>query len=190
MDHVPGTVYLLHLDKRLKHAGHYLGWAKDLDKRLEHHANGTGANFLRVVKDAGIGWTLARTWPGDKYRERQLKRQGGRSRMCPICKTEAKAAKREKEMTVTSNDGGPYRTDEIVGYVEHQQDGYHVTAPGRDEIVVPTMSDALAALGTAEQDENRVPGDVSEHDLAADQRSQHAEYPHEPDPYSRELEAG
>jgi len=88
MDHIPGTIYLLHLDEPYKHGRHYLGWAKNLESRLAHHANGTGANFLRVVNDAGIGWTLARTWQGDRYRERQLKNQGGRSRMCPICKDE------------------------------------------------------------------------------------------------------
>lgn len=41
---------------------------------------------MRYVKAAGIGWTLARPWEGDRHREHQLKRQGGRARMCPICK--------------------------------------------------------------------------------------------------------
>jgi hypothetical protein len=40
---------------------------------------------LQVVKAAGITWTLARTWPGDRNRERQLKNQGGASRRCPAC---------------------------------------------------------------------------------------------------------
>lgn len=92
MDHVPGTVYLLHLDRPYKHARHYLGWASDLQSRLASHAGGTGAKLLRVARDAGIGWTLARTWPGDRHRERQLKRQGGRSRMCPVCKQAGPAA--------------------------------------------------------------------------------------------------
>ena len=86
MDHVPGTIYLLHFDQPYKHAKHYLGWASDLDARLAQHADGSGARLLQVARDAGIGWQLARTWPGDRYRERQLKNQGGRSRMCPVCK--------------------------------------------------------------------------------------------------------
>ena len=86
VDHVPGTIYLLHFDQPYKHARHYLGWASDLDARLAQHAAGTGARLLQVARDAGIGWQLARTWPGDRYRERQLKNQGGRSRMCPVCK--------------------------------------------------------------------------------------------------------
>jgi hypothetical protein len=41
---------------------------------------------MAVIKEAGIGFTLARTWPGTRARERQLKAQGGASRRCPICK--------------------------------------------------------------------------------------------------------
>src|ERR1019366_7091345 len=34
---------------------------------------------------AGIGFTLARTWPVTKNREQQIKTQGGASRHCPEC---------------------------------------------------------------------------------------------------------
>lgn len=87
-----GTVYLLHLDRRYKHAAHYLGYTTDLQARLAEHEAGRGARLLQVVKAAGISWTLARTWPGDRRRERQLKNQGGRSRMCPTCKSERQAS--------------------------------------------------------------------------------------------------
>src|SRR5262249_803020 len=80
------TVYLLHFSQRYKHAGHYLGSSQNLTKRLQAHAKGQGARLLEVVHAAGITWTLARTWEGGKRRERQLKRQGGASRRCPICK--------------------------------------------------------------------------------------------------------
>lgn len=82
-----GTVYLLHFDRRYQHAGHYTGWAADLNARLAEHAAGRGARLLTVVRDAGINWTLARTWPGSRGRERQLKRQGGAARRCPLCRT-------------------------------------------------------------------------------------------------------
>lgn len=81
-----GTIYLLHFDRPFGHAQHYTGWASNLDGRLKHHANGSGATLLRHVRNAGIGWTLARTWSGDRNRERALKKQGGASRHCPICK--------------------------------------------------------------------------------------------------------
>ena len=40
---------------------------------------------MEVISAAGIGFTLARTWPGTKNRERQIKTQGGASRHCPEC---------------------------------------------------------------------------------------------------------
>ena len=45
-----------------------------------------GARLMAVITQAGIGWTLARTWEGSRAGERQLKRQGGASRRCPICR--------------------------------------------------------------------------------------------------------
>lgn len=80
-----GTVYLLHFDRPYRHARHYIGWTADLDARLAEHAAGHGARLLAVVKAAGIGWSLARTWPGNRARERQIKNQGGASRRCPAC---------------------------------------------------------------------------------------------------------
>jgi predicted GIY-YIG superfamily endonuclease len=81
----PGTVYLIHFDRRYKHAGHYLGWTSDLAARLAEHARGQGARLMAVIRDAGITWQLARTWPGTRRRERQLKKRGGASRFCPLC---------------------------------------------------------------------------------------------------------
>jgi predicted GIY-YIG superfamily endonuclease len=80
-----GTVYLLHFDRPYAHARHYAGWTGDLPARLAEHAAGRGARLLAVLAEAGIGWRLARTWPGTRRRERQLKRQGGASRRCPLC---------------------------------------------------------------------------------------------------------
>jgi predicted GIY-YIG superfamily endonuclease len=87
-----GTVYLIHFDRRYKHAGHYLGWAKDLAARLAEHARGQGARLMAVIKAAGIDWRLARTWVGTRARERQLKRQGGASRRCPLCGVRPRAS--------------------------------------------------------------------------------------------------
>jgi predicted GIY-YIG superfamily endonuclease len=80
-----GTVYLLHFDRPYKHARHYCGWTADLTSRLAAQAAGRGARLVEVITVAGIGFTLARTWPGDRDRERQIKRQGGLSRCCPLC---------------------------------------------------------------------------------------------------------
>ncbi len=83
-----GTVYLLHFDQPYKHARHYVGWTRSsesLKARLAQHEAGHGARLLAVVRAAGIGWQLARMWPGSRARERQIKRQGGHARHCPLC---------------------------------------------------------------------------------------------------------
>ena len=89
---IPGgepTVYLIHFDVPYAHARHYTGWtACDLQGRLAEHSAGRGARLMAVITQAGIGWTLARTWKGSRARERQLKRQGGASRRCPICRAQ------------------------------------------------------------------------------------------------------
>jgi predicted GIY-YIG superfamily endonuclease len=87
-DGILGTIYLLHFDEPFGHARHYLGWASNLDGRLWHHANGTGANLLRHVRRAGISWRLAATWPGTRNDERRMKNHG-HARRCPICQAEA-----------------------------------------------------------------------------------------------------
>jgi hypothetical protein len=79
------TVYLLHFDRPYKHARHYRGSSGNLPARLRAHARGQGARLIAVIQAEGIGWTLARTWPGGRDRERELKRQGGAARQCPLC---------------------------------------------------------------------------------------------------------
>lgn len=80
-----GLIYLLHFDCPYRHARHYTGYTDDLVSRLTEHHKSHGARLLAVLKAHNIGWTLARTWPGNRTRERQLKRQGGASRRCPHC---------------------------------------------------------------------------------------------------------
>jgi predicted GIY-YIG superfamily endonuclease len=88
-----GLVYLVHFTEPYRHARHYTGWTADLDSRLAAHQAGRGARLLQVITQAGIGWTLARTWQGTRERERQLKRQGGASRRCPICRADLKRSR-------------------------------------------------------------------------------------------------
>jgi hypothetical protein len=80
------TMYVPHFDRPSQHTRHSLGSCTDLTKRLAQHGRGRGARLLEVVSTAGISWQLARTWCGGK--QRQLKKQGGRSRLCPLCKKE------------------------------------------------------------------------------------------------------
>lgn len=82
------TVYLIHFETAYKHARHYLGSAKDLEQRLAQHRSGQGARLLEVIQQAGISWEVVRTWAANRKKESQLKKQGGRSRLCPVCKAE------------------------------------------------------------------------------------------------------
>jgi hypothetical protein len=94
----PGIVYLLHLDQLyvpypgappIACARHYTGFAeggpRGLARRLAEHGTAHGSPLLLAARAAGITWTLARTWPGTRARERQLKQQGGAARRCPLC---------------------------------------------------------------------------------------------------------
>ena len=90
---VPGTVYLLHFDEpigntdsKTGYARHYTGWASDLAARLAEHRSRSDVKIMQAVRKAGIGWELARTWPGTRKRERQIQVQGSAARVCPVCK--------------------------------------------------------------------------------------------------------
>jgi predicted GIY-YIG superfamily endonuclease len=81
--------YLLHFERPYKHARHYLGFAEDLERRLELHRAGRGARLVEVVVAAGIGFQLVRTWDGDGTLERALKnRHNAPARLCPLCQAE------------------------------------------------------------------------------------------------------
>ena len=91
-------VYLLHFTERYgkgSRPGHYTGYCDDerLAERVDEHAKGRGARLMEVVTDAGIGFVVARTWDGDRKKERSLKKQGGASRHCPVCMAAKKAAR-------------------------------------------------------------------------------------------------
>ena len=88
-------VYLLHFSRPYRHARHYLGYTDDLDRRLEDHQAGTGARLMEVIVEAGIEFTVARVWEGDRSLERRLKNQKNSPRLCPICRHNAERAKRE-----------------------------------------------------------------------------------------------
>jgi hypothetical protein len=95
------SLYLLHIEPRYRHAGHYLGFTSDrtVDRRVnEHLAGGCKASPLIVAALlAGRAVTLARRWEGpqfDRAFERKLKSLGGKSRAqrCPFCGAQRRPA--------------------------------------------------------------------------------------------------
>lgn len=82
------AVYLLHLNTKLSHAQHYIGWSTEnnVKNRFAHHCQGHGSRFTQVCIERGIELVLARIWKGkDKNFERHLKSQNNSARFCPIC---------------------------------------------------------------------------------------------------------
>jgi predicted GIY-YIG superfamily endonuclease len=82
---MPRTVYLIHFDRPLKHARHYLGSTDNLPRRLREHQEGNGSKLMAAVAQADIAWELARTWTGDRAWERRLHRYKKSRRLCPLC---------------------------------------------------------------------------------------------------------
>jgi predicted GIY-YIG superfamily endonuclease len=97
-----GTLYLLHFERKLKHAGHYLGFVPGpfdaLCDRIAQHRAGTGARLTQVTREQGIRFVVSRVWT-DKTRsdERKLKNQKNSPRLCPICRGEDQMHEEEED---------------------------------------------------------------------------------------------
>lgn len=91
-------IYLIHFDRPLAHAKHYMGSTTNLEERLECHRSGNGksARLMQVIHELKIPWRLARTWPGGRTKERRLKRLKNAPRLCPICNPNPGAAERRR----------------------------------------------------------------------------------------------
>lgn len=59
------------------------------------HVQSKASRLMGAVHDAGIGWSVVRTWPGDYSLEKRLQATHNGARLCPICQA-AKAARKEK----------------------------------------------------------------------------------------------
>ena len=94
-DAIVGTIYLLHFERPIgdtghvrNYAQHYLGWAAPggLEARLAAHRAGTGARITAFLAKSGIAFHVVKTWEGDRYQERRMKRAGHHAkRRCPLC---------------------------------------------------------------------------------------------------------
>jgi len=83
----PTMIYLLHYDRPLHHAQHYLGSCDD-PQRIQDHGNGTSrARLPEVFCQLGVQFVVARTWEGGRTDERKLKNQKNARVLCPICRT-------------------------------------------------------------------------------------------------------
>jgi predicted GIY-YIG superfamily endonuclease len=84
----PGIVYLSHFDEPYLGKQHYLGYAKTphtLTQRIWHHRHGSGARFMKAITEAGIEFSIVRTWKGTRMLERVLKERKEAPNLCPEC---------------------------------------------------------------------------------------------------------
>ncbi|MBI3942959.1 MAG: GIY-YIG nuclease family protein [Chloroflexi bacterium] len=84
-----GYVYILHFDRKYQHSQHYVGYTKDIDRRMAQHRRGwsLGTRYLMAVKEAGIGWFVT-VFDGGRDLERKIKRSHNTARYCPVCQAE------------------------------------------------------------------------------------------------------
>lgn len=92
---VYGVIYVIHFDRPLQHARHYIGWTRDwvtFKQRMSHHRSGNGAKLMKAVSEAGIEWRVTATYYADRNEERRMKKNHGASRFCDACRAGTVAA--------------------------------------------------------------------------------------------------
>ncbi len=86
LGHIIGSVYLVHLNRALHGARHYLGFSTNIPQRLAAHKAGRGSPLLGAATKKGINWRLVRSWrKRDGYFEQDLKRRYALADLCPVC---------------------------------------------------------------------------------------------------------
>lgn len=92
------SLYLLHIEPRYRHAGHYLGFTPDLrvDRRCREHIDGVrhkASPLVLAALDAGCAVTIARRWEGAQYdrKAERAKKSRGHARLCPLCRRRIQA---------------------------------------------------------------------------------------------------
>jgi hypothetical protein len=107
-------IYILHFDKPLHHAQHYIGYSRgDGEDRLERHLSGNGSKLLRAVVKAGIKVELVAFFEGDRKLEHKLHQHcaastsRGIKSICPLCRY----LLREKQQLESNVNDGELRMD-------------------------------------------------------------------------------
>lgn len=84
-------LYVIHFDKKYKHAGHYTGIAINPEQRFVEHCKGTGARLTEVVSGQQINMRLSilkrfRGFSKAHLEEKRLKKWNNARKYCSICK--------------------------------------------------------------------------------------------------------
>ena len=82
-------VYILHFDKKFKHAQHYVGYSENVLGRIEKHKTGNGARLMQVIHEHQIGFKVAVVFENrGRDFEHKIKGSHNTKRFCPICRTQ------------------------------------------------------------------------------------------------------
>ena len=96
-----GCVYLIRFDRPIapgRHTTqHCAGWEAVRGSGIEQHKKGIGSRLCQVASERPIGFDVVPTVPGDRGDERRLKRGHKLRRICPLCREQWAAGRRETE---------------------------------------------------------------------------------------------
>lgn len=83
---ITGTVYLVHLRRRVNGAQHYMGFSTDVAERIKVHRSGHGSPLLGLAARRGVSFRVVRHWrrKNGKF-EKELKRRYALRDLCPTC---------------------------------------------------------------------------------------------------------
>lgn len=94
---VVGTLYIGHIEPRLHHAGHYIGWTeRAVETRWAEHVKGKGSPLVKAAIAAGSCVTWSALGSGTRFDERKLHNRKNGSGVCPTCKDARVTAKERK----------------------------------------------------------------------------------------------
>jgi hypothetical protein len=141
--HVPGWIYTIHFfakvgptDRGPRYvAGHYTGFTEGdpsagdrfdaVEPRIRDHREGRGARLMAEVRRLGLDWIVANVEPGDRSRERQLKKHGA-ARRCAVCKWDKEMAEHRGKTTlgelVQGMQEGSVSREQVIQAVEPLMD--------------------------------------------------------------------
>jgi len=77
--------YLLHFQRPIHGAQHYLGWSADIRRRVRLHLSGRGAWLVRQALKAGIEVQLVRIWPSVARKYEYVLKRRTPKRYCALC---------------------------------------------------------------------------------------------------------
>ncbi len=109
MDNYQNVCYLIHFDEPIgkSHAQHYLGFAKDLHKRIAQHRTDRGASLVRSANARGISWHVVRVWRNaDADAEVALKLMIPKN-LCPYCNVSVTRKRERLEKSPSARGAAP-----------------------------------------------------------------------------------